>query len=1082
MIDRIILKIFPLFLLLLLLLISNLIVDQNLSKINYYRQASNEDQLGSNRYFFIQNKDEYIYKNSENEIFFRKSKFIIQTKEESNSVITIDFKNSNQVFPIGYSNQLNSNRLKESSWNEIWYYNIYNGIDLKFYFQNEMLKYDLVVKPGFDPEIIEFQIISSIDEVRLDLTDDSAKITSNTSNNVLFNDRDLFVYQESKNQIAAKFEKRGDLSYGFNIGKYNKNIDLIIDPIILSSPSDMSIEYLDTGYYLNWVVEEENFNKSETYIIYINGDSQVPVQWFSHVEVSFSLDGLSIGIYNITISFSEQDTPIVAVDQVWVIVKDTIPPETISSPINQSVELGDEVEFIWEFQDALPDTYEIYHNGVIIENGFWDNDSQEIVYIEFMELGTHIINVFYSDTSGNVAFAQTIVLVIDTIVPVLNAIDHPTVHEFGDEGTITWEAYDLDPGIFYLYKNDGLILSGFWESNTTLEITLSGYQIGNYSFQLHILDISNNSLIENFTIDIVDTIMPSIFGPDTLTIELGDSFDINWIGLDLNPDQLYLYLDGNLLFSSGWTSNENIYYSFFGHSIGVYEFEMILFDGSLNTNSLITTITVIDTVVPALNAIDYPVVHEFGDEDSISWEAFDLDPGIFHLYKNDGLVLSGFWESNTTLEITLSDYQIGNNSFQLHILDKSNNSLIFNFIIEIVDTIIPTILGPDTLLIELGDRFDINWIGIDLNPDQLYLYLNGSLLFNSGWISNETIYYSFFGQSIGVYEFEIILFDGSLNTNSLITTVTVIDTVVPVLNVINYPFIHEFGDEASISWEAYDLDPGMFYLYKNDGLILSGFWESYTTLEITLSGYQIGNYTFQLQILDKSNNSLFFNFIIEIVDTTIPLLTNIQDFTHELGEHLIMKWMGFDFNPHKYEIYVNNSLHSIGVWINQVYIDFIPQFSQIGYYNITLILYDSSFNYNISITTVFVNDTISPIILEKSDNLQEYLFESSEINLFWLPYDKNPKNYQLFLNEQLFISGSWQNNYSIIINLDHLQIGTHMIEIIIYDINGNYISDLIIVNVYIIEEERNTQSIIIIITLSLIIAYLILRRQHNLSK
>jgi hypothetical protein len=107
--------------------------------------------------------------------------------------------------------------------------NVYNGIDLRYYFENGYLRYDFVVQPGADPSQIKFVLKGQFKEY--------------LKNNILcyttrFGEvqmQDLYVYQQGdKKQVQAKFTQHNGV-WQFQLSNYDKTQALIIDPLIYST-------------------------------------------------------------------------------------------------------------------------------------------------------------------------------------------------------------------------------------------------------------------------------------------------------------------------------------------------------------------------------------------------------------------------------------------------------------------------------------------------------------------------------------------------------------------------------------------------------------------------------------------------------------------------------------------------------------------------------------------------------------------------------------------------------------------------------------------------------------------------------
>lgn len=96
--------------------------------------------------------------------------------------------------------------------------NVYNGIDIRFYFDKGSIRYDYVVHPGADPSQISFVL------------EGTEKTYLNEQGDLVFNTRfgdvafaDLHTWQENKaNKISSSFVKT-EKGWSISVGQYNIN-------------------------------------------------------------------------------------------------------------------------------------------------------------------------------------------------------------------------------------------------------------------------------------------------------------------------------------------------------------------------------------------------------------------------------------------------------------------------------------------------------------------------------------------------------------------------------------------------------------------------------------------------------------------------------------------------------------------------------------------------------------------------------------------------------------------------------------------------------------------------------------------
>lgn len=157
-------------------------------------------------------------------------------------IVKLDFINSNVSTFKTKENITKYNFMKgrdKSSWitnvettKEITLDNIYDNIDMKMYFDNDIPRYDLILAPNADPSQIKFQFKSAYNtEVEDDLIKGYLNIGDFYSNK-------LFAYQMidgNRVKVECSFVSNGDGTVKFDLGNYDSTKELVIDPIIYSS-------------------------------------------------------------------------------------------------------------------------------------------------------------------------------------------------------------------------------------------------------------------------------------------------------------------------------------------------------------------------------------------------------------------------------------------------------------------------------------------------------------------------------------------------------------------------------------------------------------------------------------------------------------------------------------------------------------------------------------------------------------------------------------------------------------------------------------------------------------------------------
>ncbi|MFN4233475.1 MAG: SBBP repeat-containing protein [Bacteroidia bacterium] len=125
--------------------------------------------------------------------------------------------------------------------------NVYEGIDIRYYFDKGSLRYDYIVHAGADPSQIRFTLPGS------------DKTYINSKGNLVFTTRfgevsmaELFVYQsKDRKAINASFVKKENNTWAFNIQNYDRTQDLIIDPLIYSTYIGGGVDDQGLGIYVD---------------------------------------------------------------------------------------------------------------------------------------------------------------------------------------------------------------------------------------------------------------------------------------------------------------------------------------------------------------------------------------------------------------------------------------------------------------------------------------------------------------------------------------------------------------------------------------------------------------------------------------------------------------------------------------------------------------------------------------------------------------------------------------------------------------------------------------------------------------
>lgn len=176
----------------------------------------------------------------------------------------------------------------------------------------------------------------------------------------------------------------------------------------LSSPSDVVYELGSTGNRIHWNATELD---PDHYDILRNGSIVDHVSW-NGGEINHSIDGLSVGFYNLTIVAYDASGNSAA-DTVFVEVVDTVAP-SIDRPADIEYVAGSTGhEISWTVSDLGASFYQILRNGEVLVDAAWDG-SPIVVNVDFLIPGIYNYTLVVADEGGNLASDSVLVTVSES--------------------------------------------------------------------------------------------------------------------------------------------------------------------------------------------------------------------------------------------------------------------------------------------------------------------------------------------------------------------------------------------------------------------------------------------------------------------------------------------------------------------------------------------------------------------------------------------------------------------------------------------------------------------------------------------
>jgi beta-propeller repeat-containing protein len=181
------------------------------------------------------------------------------THNDSSAVVRMQLSGTNSLTNVEASGKLSGSanyfigndprkwRKNVPRYARVSYHDVYPGVNMAFHGAQRQLEFDFVVAPGADPQPIGFHFTGA----RSMKTDESGNlVVSSTAGDVLLHRPVAYQQQNGAQQMVdARFVLKADNQVSFELGKYDRSRELVIDP---------SVSY---GYstYLGGSLEDDGF-------------------------------------------------------------------------------------------------------------------------------------------------------------------------------------------------------------------------------------------------------------------------------------------------------------------------------------------------------------------------------------------------------------------------------------------------------------------------------------------------------------------------------------------------------------------------------------------------------------------------------------------------------------------------------------------------------------------------------------------------------------------------------------------------------------------------------------------------------
>ena len=180
----------------------------------------------------------------------------------------------------------------------------------------------------------------------------------------------------------------------------------------------------------------------------------------------------------------------------WIFVVDNIAPSWTETPVNQTLELGDD----FQFQLYADDLSGIDHWSITGSSEFEIDSIGVITNSQYLQVGEYQLEISVYDTYSHVTRCYLTVTVVDTTAPIWTQEPEDQTIDYGDAFTYDLNATDLS-GITWIV-DDTSRFTVDWQGRIRNIIPLT---IGDHGVTIHAADPYGNVLYGTFTITVLSS-------------------------------------------------------------------------------------------------------------------------------------------------------------------------------------------------------------------------------------------------------------------------------------------------------------------------------------------------------------------------------------------------------------------------------------------------------------------------------------------------------------------------------------------------------------------------------------------------
>jgi PGF-pre-PGF domain-containing protein len=735
-------------------------------------------------------------------------------------------------------------------------------------------------------------------------------------------------------------------------------------------------------------------------------------------------------------------------------------PPIILGPGDMEVGMNETASIEWTIVEFDPDTYQVYLDNVIIEDPTPYNNSQRItVPVQTNTAGIFIYMIRATDMSGNNASNEVTVTVTDNNAPVITSPEDIEV-DLNGTASIEWILTDSNPDTYQVYRGNVIIEnSTSYNNNQRITVQVRTDTAGTFTYMIQATDESGNEASDEVSVTVIvtDNNAPVITNPGDMEVDLGETVNIEWTITEPDPDTYQVYRDDvRIVDTTSYISTQKITIPVNTGEIGTFTYMIQATDKSGNEASDEVTVTVTDDNAPVITHPDDMDV-DLDETVSIEWTLTEPDPDTYQVYRDDVRIVDPTsYISTQKITIPVNTGEIGTFTYMIRATDKSGNEASDEVTVTVTDNNAPVITDPGDMEVDLGEMVNIEWTVTEPDPDTYQVYRDDVRIVDPTlYTNNQIITFQNQTDNVGTFTYMIQATDKSGNEASDEVSVAVTDDNAPV---ITHPDDMKVGqnEKVSIEWTLTEPDPATYQVYRDDVRIKDPTsYISTQEIPVPVNTSEIGNFTYMIQVTDKSGNNASDKVLVIVKDKIPPVISSPENMEVEQDSYKVnITWAITEQNPGMYCVLRNGDVEvpsteyqcneNITVPINT---------SCLGTYNYTISADDISNNIVSDQVNVTIKDTIKPTISTTSYN--EIKIGLKE-NITWVINEKNPDKYRVEENGIEIVSPTaYQNGVDINVSKNSSKLGILQYKIYASDTSGNTASNQINITV---TEEKTVRS------------------------